>query len=81
MSDLFRAVLGHLNLWFFCPVNKADVGKGNVILFHHFREGIEGNQGTEHHLAWAKGDFSLSFSDFIWILQKETAVSFKPNLS
>lgn len=59
----------------FCPVNKADVGKGNVILAHHFREGMEGN-------GLGKGAFfSFFFLDFIWILQKETAVLFKPNLN
>lgn len=66
----------------FCPVNRSDVGERNVILVHHFREGIGGNQGTEHHLDWAKRDFSLSFSGLhLDSAEKETAASFKPNLN
>lgn len=57
MSDLLRAVLGQLNLWFSALLTRLMLGKEMSSWLIISERGWKG-------MAWAKGHFSLFFSGF-----------------
>lgn len=81
MSDLLRAVLGQLNLWFSALLTRLMLGKEMSSWLIISGRGWKGIRAQNITWLGQRGIFLFFFLDFIWILQKETAALFKPNLN